>query len=192
MNRFNSEELKGLLKQHRFWLDGSAKGKRADLRGANLEGADLEGANLGFANLKGAHLEGANLEGADLRRAYLGFANLKGADLRRANLKVAYLRRANLKDANLEGADLLFANLEYANLSDVVLENCVGNGREVQSIQTSKYLINITKDDIQIGCKRHSIEAWLSFSDNAIQDMDKGALDWWNIYKPILVSLLEA
>jgi len=121
MKTFNSEELNGLLEQHKLWLSDSAKGKRADLKDADL-------------------------------------------------------RNANLIDANL---------------SNVNLNGCIGNGSEIQSIQTTKYLININKEDIQIGCERHTIETWLSFSDNVIQDMDRGALDWWKMYKPIITALLN-
>ena len=196
MNTFNSEELRVLLEQHNLWLEGSVEGVRADLRYANLRGANLINANLRGANLKGADLSNANLKGAYLKGAILSganlrYANLSNADLINADLSGANLRYANLSNAILSYVDLSDANLKNANLNDVVLEGCVGNGREIQSIQTPKYLINITKDYIQIGCERHTIEAWLSFSDNAIQDMDVGALDWWKQYKPILTSLLN-
>ena len=35
-------KLNEILKRHKFWLDGSAEGMRADLRCADLRGADLD------------------------------------------------------------------------------------------------------------------------------------------------------
>ena len=93
------EELKQILEDHKAWLAGKSKGKRANLRGANLRNADLGGANLSDADLGNADLYGANLRGADL-----GGANLSDADL----------GNANLSDANLRGADLYGANLSDA------------------------------------------------------------------------------
>jgi uncharacterized protein YjbI with pentapeptide repeats len=43
--------MEEILRLHKLWLEGSPKGKRANLKGANLEGANLEGANLENANL---------------------------------------------------------------------------------------------------------------------------------------------
>jgi hypothetical protein len=77
----SNEKLASVLKAHKLWLDGSADGIRADLRGANLCEADLRGANLCEADLHGADLRGADLCEADLRWADLRGANLCEADL---------------------------------------------------------------------------------------------------------------
>jgi uncharacterized protein YjbI with pentapeptide repeats len=191
MNTFNSQELRGLLEQHNLWIEGSVEGVRADLRYADLRYVNLRNVNLSNADLRNVNLSNADLSNTDLSNADLSNAALSDVDLSDANLRYVNLRYANLSDANLSDANLKNADLRYANLRNVDLDGCVGNGREIQSIQTPKYLINITKDDIQIGCKRHTIKAWLSFSDDVIQDMDRGALDWWKMYKPILTSLLN-
>ena len=101
-------------------------------------------------------------------------ANLQGADLRGANLSGAYLWGANLRSADLRGADLLL---------------CVGNGREVKSLQATKYLITWTGDALQIGCQRHTPADWLLFSDEKIAAMDTGALEWWREWLPKLKIL---
>jgi len=79
----NDEQLKEIIKLHGLWLMDDAKGKRADLSGADLRGADLSGADL-----RGADLSGADLSGADLSGAYLSGADLIGADLSGADLNV--------------------------------------------------------------------------------------------------------
>jgi len=122
------EELQPTLDAHREWLtSGGARGKRADLTGANLTGADLTGANLTGANLYGANLYGADLTranltgadlyGANLTRADLTGADLYGADLTRADLTGADLTRADLTRADLAGANLTGADLYGANLT---------------------------------------------------------------------------
>ena len=115
--KINREDLKGILADHKKWLDTEGKeGKRAQLSGANLQEADLQDANLQKADLSEADLQKANLQGADLLEANLWGANLQEADLFGANLQKAYLQWANLQKANLWGANLQKANLQGANL----------------------------------------------------------------------------
>jgi hypothetical protein len=72
----NKEQLDGILKLHKMWLNDEEGGQIANLRGADLRGAHLNGSDL-----RGAHLYGANLRGADLRGAHLYGADLRGANL---------------------------------------------------------------------------------------------------------------
>ena len=123
------------------------------------------------ANLIGANLRDANLIGADLRGA-----NLIGADLRDADLRGANLRGANLRDANLIGANLRDAK---------------GNLREFKTMQIETYSISFTKDILQIGCKRYSIEEWKNFDDETIGKMDSGALTFWNKWKQFIFTAIE-
>jgi len=123
--------------------------------------------------------------------------DLTGADLSGADLNSADLRRADLKDANLTGADLRyadfrFADLKGANLSGANLNNCIGNRKEIKTIQTSKYWIVYTKDVMQIGCENHTIDKWFQFSDDRISKMGDDALEWWKVWKPILKKIIKA
>ena len=88
----------------------------------------------------------------------------------------ANLRGANLTDADLTGADLAGVN---------------GNLRHIKSMQTEKYCIAYTATNLQIGCQRHLIEEWQNFSDETIAKMDKGALEWWSKWKPIIMQIIE-
>ena len=139
---------------------------RADLGGVNLEGADLGGADLEGTDLEGANLWCVNLEGA----------NLEGADL----------RGVNLEGANLWGANLVGANLEGANL-----EGAVGNQKEVRSMQLETYPVTFTKDVLQVGCKRFTIEKWKQFSDQDIESMDSEALAFWVKWKTHIFSTID-
>ena len=167
----NKDELQEKLNLHKLYLNDQG-GERL-----NLEGADLRGANLRFADLRRV-----NLEGADLGRVNLEGANLISADLRRVNLEGADLRYANLR----------FADLKGANLSGANLNNCIGNRKEIKTIQTSKYWIVYTKDVMQIGCENHAIEKWFNFTDLDIEVMAEDALEWWKLWKPILKKIIKA
>lgn len=54
------EELNGILKRHKAWLEGKFGGERADLHGADLRGAILEDSELQGADLRGADLDYAS------------------------------------------------------------------------------------------------------------------------------------
>ena len=155
------QEAKKILKLHKKWLKDGTKGKRANLGGTNLRGADLI-----YADLRYASLIYTNLIGADLR-----YANLMDANLIYANL-----RGASLMDANLKGADLRY---------------CIGNGKEVKSLQIGTYSISYTKYVLNIGCESHTVEEWKNFSDEEINNMDTEALSWWKLNKHIIIELAE-
>lgn len=90
-------------------------------------------------------------------------------------------KRANLSGANLRGA----------NLSDANLWACIGNNNELKTIQAGAYIITYSKDVMQIGCKRYTIEEWFSFDDITIAAMDRNALEWWGKWKPILQVIIN-
>ncbi len=123
------------------------------------------------ANLRGANLIGADLRGADLSDAELSDANLSGANLRNADLRGADLRGANLIGANLIGA--------------------VGNKKELRTMQIETYSISFTKDVLQIGCKRFTIQEWKNFNDEEISNMDRQALSFWNKWKDFIFQAIE-
>ena len=108
-------------------------------------------------------------------------ADLRGADLYGANLRGADLRDANLCGANLRGADLRGADL-----------CCMGNMRNIKTIQADIWQIGYTHDTMQIGCQRHLISEWWAFRDEEISQMDSQALAWWMVWKPILMAMIEA
>ena len=83
------EELNGVLRRHKAWLNGKEFGKRADLHGADLWGAILDDSELQGAILRGAILEDSKLQGAILRGAILEDSKLQGTDLRGTDLDYA-------------------------------------------------------------------------------------------------------
>jgi len=151
-------------------LEKVKKGEIKDLRGADLRKVDLRGANL----------RGADLRGADLWRANLVKADLRGADFRGANLHGAKLRNADLREAKLQEADLWNADLWNALLpnTDRFLNNPYG-------------VCHIRENSIRIGCEYHSVEAWKGFTDEEINKMDPGALEWWKGNKEIVMFIAE-
>ena len=105
--------------------------------------------------------------------------DLSGASLQCTDLQFANLGGANMRGADLRGADLQYAFLSGADLSYAKLRNCIGNKREIKSLQLDMYNIAYTHDRLQIGCENHSIEEWFKFDDERIDRMDVGALEWW-------------
>jgi hypothetical protein len=185
MKTYTAAELAEIIESHGKWLRGEKGGSRADLCGADLCGADLRSAALFRADLRSADLFGADLFGADLRGA-----NLRGANLRSANLRSADLFGADLRGANLRSADLFGANLFGANLFGADLR-CMGNMNNIKTIQADIWQVGYTHDTLQIGCQRHLIAEWQVFSDEEIGRMDSRALSWWEIWKPILMNIIE-
>ena len=84
----------------------------------------------------------------------------------------ANLRGANLEDANLRGADL--------------------RGADLKVYQSGKYTAYIQKERTRIGCKYYSNEEWKKFTDDQINNMDAGALDYWNNNKAVIFSIMDS
>ena len=84
---------------------------------------------------------------------------------------------ADLRSADLRSADLGGANLSSAGLF---------------VIQTDIWTIYVHAESVRIGCKHFSHEAWLSFDNAAIGDMESRALAWWRIWKPVVSAAIDA
>jgi uncharacterized protein YjbI with pentapeptide repeats len=132
-------------------------------------------------------LSRAELTYADLRRVDFRRSNLSYADLRRSDLSHADLRRSDLRHADFRGADLSCADLRGADLTF-----CVGNGKEIQTIQTNKWPIIISESYMAIGCEQHPIRSWLSYSEKKISKMDPDALEFWKQWKPAIIEILKS
>ena len=199
-------ELNIILEEHAKWLKDDSTGKRANLSEANLRYANLSRADLRYANLTEANLTDANLTYANLSRADLRYANLReanltdanlsGADLRYINLREANLSGANLREADLSEADLTYTGLSEADLSEADLigadlRGAIGNDREIRTLLTEFYHVTYTSDQMAIGCEQHAITDWFKFDDKRIEAMDEHATEFWTLYKPILITLIN-
>ena len=157
---------------HLAWLghEINFEPSRANLRGANLRGADLRGAEL-----RGADLRGANLNWSDMWRA-----NLRGADLSCANLSCADLSCADLSCADLRGVDLRGAKIDGAILpdTDTIISSPWGHA-------------HIQRTHIRIGCRYHSTQYWRQASDETIDGMASGALEWWRRMRSSVMMLAD-
>lgn len=87
--------------------------------------------------------------------------------------------RANLRGANLRDANLRLADLSYADLR--------GSGLKV--FHGGEWIAYITAEKIRIGCQHHSIEEWKNFTDDEIDQMSGGALDYWRENKGIIMMI---
>ena len=117
------------------------------------------------------------------KRANLSGADLNGADLNGASLQGVYL----------DGAALHLADLCGANLIGADLRQCIGNGREIKTIQAEPWDIIYTADQIAIERQQHAISDWWAFTDEQIKAMDDGgALEFWRKWKPILQQIMRS
>ena len=157
----DKENIIKFLEKHLRWVKGEEGGEQANLSGADLSGADLSGADLSWANLSGADLSVAYLSGADLIGAYLSGANLSRADL--------------------SGANLIGANLSRANLS----------GANIKIFHGGKWIAFIDPELIRIGCKCFTSSEWDGFSDEIIDNMANGALEYWKENKEIIMTIAK-
>ena len=149
------------------------------------------GIQLGLA-VKVAVKAGANLARADLAGANLVRANLARANLVRANLAGANLAGADLADADLAGANLVRANLAGANLAGADLYGITGLNDWIKCIQIEEWPITYTDEEMQIGCQRHPIALWETFSDAEIRAMDgRKAVAFWSKWKAWIFQAIE-
>ena len=88
--------------------------------------------------------------------------------------------------ANLSGADLLRADLLRADLN-----GCIGNMREVRSMQLDTWPITWYGNTLQIGCQRHTFDDWRDFSDERISTMDSKALEWWWKWRDAIFQVIK-
>ncbi|WP_292229400.1 pentapeptide repeat-containing protein [Brevundimonas sp.] len=122
--------------------------------------------------------------GLAVRWAVKEKANLDGASLYGASLDGANLNRANLDGANLYGASLDGASLYGASLL------ALGDMRFVKTLQLERWMVGYSADTMQIGCQRHAIADWWTFTDEQIAEMDSAALEWWGRWKPVIQQIV--
>ena len=121
----------------------------------------------------------------------MGYEIKPGANLSEADLRGSDLSGSDLSGANLRGADLRGANLREADLREACFAYCIGNNKEIKTLQTGSWTIVYTKTHLFIGCETHSIKEWFKFTDNRINSMAPSALTFWRKWKPALKEILK-
>ena len=53
-------------------------------------------------------------------------------------------------------------------------------------------ICHIQREIIHVGCRRHSVEEWMTFTKDEIAAMDIGALDYWKQMKDAIYGLSQA
>ncbi|NCC53534.1 MAG: hypothetical protein EOM20_20305 [Spartobacteria bacterium] len=97
----------------------------------------------------------------------------------------------NLAESNLTGVNLARACLTGVNLTGVKAYGYTFNRAPIQLYD--RYSIEIWDGFMKVGCEVHLLSEWHGFDDRRILEMDgKGALEWWQKWKPALFALAEA
>lgn len=162
----------------------------------DLDRCDFYRADMAWSDFRGVDLHGCSMRLADLSHANFGGSDMKGADLSAANLCYAKLENAFLDGACLCRASMHGADMTGAELTGADLRWSIGNGNEIRSFQLGYYhvVICITHNVrvMAIGCQQHSIDDWMRFDDDDIEDMDgKAALKWWGKYKAFIENIID-
>lgn len=136
---------------------------------------------------------GTNLTDAILTEANLTNANLSGANLSYANLNRANLTNANLSGCILHGANLYEADLTKANLREADIRWLgAGDGKHIFALQTGKYLIAYTAEEMAIGEYQYPISKWLNKDFCTSSEMSKEFIEWWLTHKPLIFDWIKA
>lgn len=184
---------------HHLWLESCFKeGHRFvatpddNLKWYDFRGIDFRGAVFRCANLRHTNFENAKLQGADFNYARLFNAEFLNADLQYANFQNASLQwadfcNANLRYANFENASLQWADLRNADLRGANLRNANLEGTSV-AVHYLHWMCIQQPEHLTIGCQRHTYAEWASFTDDEIDAMDPGALEFWRRHKHFLLN----
>lgn len=138
----------------------------------------------------------ADLSGADLSHANLSHANLSHADLSYCYFHETDLHHADLYHANLSYANFIFSELFSSSFQCATFNETNIDGESVSKIPTVvggglRWHVIITEEYMRIGCQRHKHEEWKSFNDRQISSMDEDALEFWNRYSVVLLSMCD-
>ncbi len=158
----------------------------------NLAGVNLSNTNLNGINLRNADLRHSNLSGAAIRQARFDHAILRVADLSRTDVTestffyadmshsqfhhtiaqkcgfdYASLIESDMQNSDLSGAcfyraDLRHARLRCSILDEITLGGCLGNGKEIISIDIDGCSLVVTRDLYEID---RQASAW-SFAED--------------------------
>lgn len=56
-------------------------------------------------------------------------------------------------------------------------------------IENLKWDVSISSTKMRIGCHNHTHKQWQDFNDKEIDEMEEGALDFWNTWKEPLLAM---
>jgi hypothetical protein len=134
-------------------------------------------------------LREADLKGEDLWHADLRHADLQGVDFTLAKLCHTDLREAKLNRADLREADLRYADLRYAHGVDFsgTKFTCLAKHERIilipEIVWDDKPIAAIMPEGdqpllISIGCRTHTPDEWLVFTEDDLENMDADAPKW--------------
>lgn len=141
----------------------------------------IEMANFSFSNLRGSVfdcscLSGSNFRGADLSYTNLYDCDLSGCDFTGANFHGANLSRSFINGANFNGANLTETKLEFVSLISIIMW---------------PFTVIITPNNIRIGSKAWTIDAWKNIDCKELSNIHSEAIDYYNKNNELIVRLCE-
>jgi hypothetical protein len=88
---------------------------------------------------------------------------------------------------------IIVASVRDKMFDDALMQyNCLASiEADLRYLKTDRYQCFIQKEHLRVGCEHHAWDKWLGFDDKRITEMDSGALEWWVVWKPILLSIRD-
>lgn len=184
----------------------------ANLSSVNLDGARIVNGTCTEAWFKFSSMNATKFLCTNLTQAKLGGVKGQGAIFRECNATCAtfpgstwvdgFMIECKFKTATFGGAT--FQNVDFYGSDfreatirpDTEFLTCgmwdvQGNGGVIRTYQLPDWTVVVCRDRIQIGCQSHPLKAWVGFDNEEISQMSDDALDWWTIYKPLVMQLAK-
>lgn len=151
------QDVESILNRHEIWKNGSSHvGMRAHFAYADLSGLDLTGLNFHMASFEYANLQNVNFSGCDISKSSFRHSNCTAA---------------NFSDTILDCSNFLYADLTETTFSPSCKLTCIGNGKQLKTINVCKFLVTYSSHYMTIGCMHHELDWWQSCTLSDIEEV---------------------
>jgi len=116
----------------------------------------------------------------------------------RLDLSFHDLSNKNFREADCRGADFRCANFQDAYLVDAdcrgaYLWDAIGNGKEIQTLQTPEWHVNIVHPTktIWVGCKSIRFDDFFALTKAKAEKIYVDSWDWVKIWRPAIEKIIK-
>jgi len=155
------------LEKYLQWVN-TPRMSKPNMVGADLTDEDLSGLDFSRFNLCCARFDGSNLDGASFR----------SSKLQRTSFTECNLNAVDFTKANLTSSNFSRANLSRVILLDAKIENLIGDGKIIRTMQLPPYIVTIVDDWVQVGCAGRRAYKWLDSTPEAVNRLAQRYETW--------------
>lgn len=151
------QDVETILNRHEIWKNGSSHvGMRAHFAYADLSNLDLTGLDFNMASFEYANLQNVNFSGCDISKSSFRHSDCAGA---------------NFSNTVVDNTSFLYANLADTTFSSTTKLTCIGNGKQLKTINVCKFLVTYSSHYMTIGCMHHDLAWWQSCTLSDIEEV---------------------